>query len=195
MLIEHGFIRVEAPDGALFTFTPSFGNVARIGGPSEIIDVYAGLHGTSPLVDACHVLSAMCDQSDCTDVIGWIDLESNRRTEGFMSRIDQVFIAKILMRHAIVGKATPKKGDGNYSSEFRVGDYISSARVHFGLSSADAEALSMTEYQTMLEMKFPDLAEKKYGISSKEEYEAAKEALTATRDAALKKDANLEASK
>jgi len=49
--------------------------------------------------------------------------------------------------------------------------------VHLGLSSADAEALSMTEFQTMLEMKFPDSKKAERELPSREEYQKVMAAL------------------
>jgi hypothetical protein len=55
--------------------------------------------------------------------------------------------------------------------------------VHLGLSSADAEGLSMTEFQSMLAMKFPDLAGKQAGAHpTREEYDAAMTHLMAVKE-------------
>ena len=78
------------------------------------------------------------------------------------------------MHHGIVGKAKPSKGGGQYSDRFDAAEYIAAARVHLGLSSADAEALSMTEFQMMLAMKYPESQEKQ--IPSRDEYRKAMQA-------------------
>ena len=134
-----------------------------------------GLHGPSAAKDAAYILATLCDQEDPTPLIGWKDEAGDH--SGLMPESEQIIIARHLMHHGIVGKAKPSnKGDGKYSDKFEAAEYIAAARVHLGLSSADAEALSMTEFQTMLEMKFPELA-KASDIPTREEYDAAMAAL------------------
>ena len=77
----------------------------------------------------------------------------------------------------MVGKARPgastKAAQGDYSQTFEAAEYIAAARVHLGMTLAEAEALSMTEFQQLLEMKFPD--QKQPGaldVPTREEYEA-----------------------
>ena len=90
---------------------------------------------------------------------------------GTMPAAEQVILARHLMHHGIIGKAKPGKGGGQYSDRFDAAEYIAAARVHLGLSSADAEGLSMTEFQTMLAMKYPESQEKQ--IPSRDEYRKA----------------------
>lgn len=172
MLVEAGFVRAQASDGVEYTFTPSLGRIAALGNPQQIVALFAALHGPDAEAEATYVLACLCDQDDATPLIGWVDGERVRH-EGAMPAAERVIIARHLMQHGIVGKAKPgKKGDGEFSDRFDAADYIAAARVHLGLSSADAEALSMTEFQTMLEMKFPESAEKAREIPTLEEYEA-----------------------
>jgi hypothetical protein len=50
---------------------------------------------------------------------------------------------------------------------------VAAARVHLGLSTADASGLSMTEFQTLFEMKFPDAGRKgRRDVPTRAEYEA-----------------------
>lgn len=168
-----------ASDGKEFSFSPSFGRIAALGSPHEIVDLFAGLHGPHSRTTAAYVLACLCDQEDPTPLIGWLDAEGWHAGE--MPEAEAVIIARHLMQHGIVGKARPeKKGDGAYSDTFDASEYISAARVHLGLSSADAEALSMTEFQTMLAMKFPE-ANKTRDVPSREEYHAQMAALKERR--------------
>lgn len=166
MLVECGFVRATAPNGREFSFTPSMGRIAALGSPSEIVQLYADLHGPRAIEAAAYVLATLCDQDDCLDLIGWIDADG--RNQGLMPESEQILVARHLMQHGIVGKARPGSGGGQYAAEFNAAEYISAARVHLGLSSADAEGLSMTEFQTMLEMKYPDM--KKNAPPSRDEY-------------------------
>lgn len=173
MLIECGFVRAVAPDGVEFTFTPSLARIATIGNPHEIVGLYAALHGQHAEREAAYILACLCDQDDPTPLIGWIDSDGLLH-HGTMPASEQVVIARHLMHHGIVGKAKPSRGGGQYSDRFDAAEYIAAARVHLGLSSADAEALSMTEFQTMLAMKYPESQEKQ--IPSRDEYRKAMQA-------------------
>lgn len=166
MLIECGFVRAQTEDGTEFTFTPSFARIAALGSPSGIVRVYADLHGPQASRTAGYVLAVLCDQDDPTPLIGWYDAHGWH--PGAMPASEQVILARHLMQHGIIGKAKPGNGGGKYAQEFRAAEYISAARVHLGLSSADAEALSMTEFQTAFEMKFQEQKAKE--LPSREEY-------------------------
>lgn len=174
MLVECGYVRATASDGAEWTFCPSLSRIASLGKPQEIVGLYAGLHGPRAAQDACYVLACLCEQDDPTPLLGWHDGIGFQA--GAMPANEQVIIARHLMQHGMMGKSRPDKGDGKYSDKFDAAEYISAARVHLGLSSADAGALSMTEYQSMMEMKFPE-QNKQRDVPSREEYKAAMSAI------------------
>ena len=169
MLVECGFTRAQMPDGQEYTFRPSFARIAALGTPAKIVRLYTDLHGPRAGQAASYVLAMLCDQDDCLPLIGWIDAEGCK--QGAMPEAEQILLACHLMRHGIVGKAKPgKTGSGQYAPEFHAAEYIAAARVHLGLSTADAEALSMTEFQTAFEMKFPEA--KAAEVPSRDEYRA-----------------------
>ena len=165
MLVECGFTRAQTEDGTEYTFRPSFARIAALGCPSEIVQLYADLHGKDAAKAAAYVLVILCDQ-DCLPLTGWYDAQGWH--QGAMPAAEQIILARHLMQHGIVGKDKPGKGGGQYAQEFHASEYIAAARVHLGLSSADAEALSMTEFQTAFEMKFPEAKAKE--MPSREEY-------------------------
>lgn len=185
MLVECGFVRASTSDGREWTFRPSLARIASLGDPQEIVALYAALHGPNAEAEAAYVLACLCDQDDATPLIGWRDEQGWH--DGEMPPGERVIMAQHLMRHGIVGKAKPGAGGGDYSDKFHAAEYIAAARVHLGLSSADAEALSMTEFQTMLEMKFPEQAKKMAEIPSAEEYAEAMAAADVRRAAHLAK--------
>lgn len=178
MLVECGFVRATTSEGgAEYTFRPSFARIASLGSPHEIVALFAALHGPDAEADATYVLACLCDQEDATPLIGWRD-EAGWH-QGSMPAAEKVIIARHLMTHGICGKArpgSPSAGGGQFSDRFDAAEYIAAARVHLGLSSADAEALSMTEFQAMLAMKFPDsdaAGAKARNVPSREQYDAA----------------------
>lgn len=154
MLVECGFVRAVASDGAEYTFRPALSRIASLGSPQEIVSLYAGLHGPRAAQDSAYVLACLCDQEDATALVGWTDEQGTHA--GLMPADEQIIIARHLMQHGIVGKARPGTKQGEYSDSFKAAEYIAAACVHLGLSREDAESLSMTEFQTMFEMKFPD---------------------------------------
>lgn len=183
MLVECGFVRATTSDGAEYTFTPSLGRIASLGTPHEIVAMFAALHGPDPAPTAAYVLACLCDQDDPLPLIGGVEIDPgdsaapDRRLPGLMPVAEQIVIAQHLMRHGIVGKAKPNKaGSGAYSERFDAAEFVAAARAHFGMSAADAEALSMTELQLMIDMKFPEQANRTPGgrdVPTREEYEAA----------------------
>lgn len=179
MLIECGYRWAVAADGTEYTFLPSFARIAALGSPKEIVSLYAGLHGPRAADDAAYILATLCEQDDATPLIGPPGRADEAGT--WMAADQQINLALQLMHHGIIGTARPnKKGSGGYSDSFNVADYIASACVHLGLSRADAEQLSMTEYQTMYAMKFPDSMPKE--VPSREAYKAFMEKVTKVRN-------------
>lgn len=172
MLVECGFVRVTLGDGAEYTFTPSFMHIAALGSPGEIVRLFVDLHGPKAVQAARYILTVLCDQEDPTPAVGWHSLEDGEWKPGAIPEDEQVILATHLMTHGIVGKAKPtdEKAGGEYATEFNAAEYVSAARVHLGLSSADAESLSMTEFQMMLEMKFPESSKSGRNVPSREEY-------------------------
>lgn len=178
MLVECGFVRAVTSDGQEFTFRPSLARIASLGDPHEIVRTYAALHGPNAGAEAAYVLACLCDQDDPTPLIGWRD-ETGWHL-GAMPEAEAIIIARHLMQHGIAGTAKPQAegetAEGAYTDRFDAAEYIAAARVHLGLSSADAEALSMTELQRMFAMKFPKAAAsdgKGRELPSREAYDAA----------------------
>nr|DAM38462.1 MAG TPA: hypothetical protein [Caudoviricetes sp.] len=118
------------------------------------------------------VLQACCEE-DLTAMIGewkgWRHCVVYR--PGKMPKNDIIVLAQHLMQHGIVGKAKVRQlqrhETGQAITEFKAFDYISAARNHFGMSRAEAELLTMTEFQLLLAAKYPD----QKGFT-KEEYDA-----------------------
>jgi hypothetical protein len=175
MLVEHGFVRAQLPDGREWTFTPSIGRIADLGTPAGIVETYAALHGPRAPRLAREILAALCDQDDATDLIGWLDADGTEH-QGAMPPSERVILAQHLMQHGVCGKPQEQgRGDGgSYSSTFEAAEFIALARVHLGLTQAEASGLSMTELQHLMRVKFPEQG--KTGardVPTREEYEAA----------------------
>ncbi len=183
MLVECGFVRAQAGDGVEWTFTPSLGRIAALGTPHEIVALFGDLHDHAKAEDAArYVLASLCDQDDPTPLIGWHDADSLTIVRGAMPASEQILIARHLMQHGIVGKARPGgrgSEEGRYTDAFHAAEFIALARVHLGVTAADVAAMSMTELQGLLEMKFPE-AFKGRDVPTREEYEAGMAAMRAS---------------
>jgi hypothetical protein len=178
VLVECGFVRAQAADGTEYTFRPSLARVAALGPPESIVGLYADLHGPRAAQEAAYVLAGFCDQEDSTPLVGWFDADGWH--DGAMPPEERVIVARHLMHHAICGRASPDASEprdqGQFSTRFDAAEYIAVARVHLGMSAADAEALSMTELQALLDVKFPrkgGSASGERNVPTREEYEEA----------------------
>jgi len=121
-------------------------------------------YGRKAIMAAMTVLDACCDD-DLTTLIGEIrPAKSSGKTfkirRGSMDEFDMLVIAQSLITHGIIGKAKVRKlqrhEGGEATNEFNAFEYISAARNHFGMSRAEAEQLSMTEFQLLIAAKYPD---------------------------------------
>src|SRR6188474_1019431 len=70
MLRECGLTTATTSDGREFTFRPSFGRIAALGHPHEIVALFADLHGPRAEIEARYVLATLCDQDDPLPLIG-----------------------------------------------------------------------------------------------------------------------------
>lgn len=170
MLVECGLVRAHDDSGRTWTFRPSFARIAELGDPYEIVRTYGRLHGPDAGAEARCVLAALCDEEEASDLIGWQGEDGDQ--PGLMPEAEQILVARHLMRHGIVGRARPGRGDGKFTDRFEAAQFIAAARVHLGLSNDEAEALSMTEFQLLLDMKFPDRAQRERNVPTKEQYDA-----------------------
>ncbi len=121
-------------------------------------------YGRASILAAGTVMEACCDD-DISVLIG--DLRPARAggrpfkiRRGSMDEFDMLVIAQSLITHGIIGKAKVRKlqrhEGGEATNEFNAFEYISAARNHFGMSRAEAEQLSMTEFQLLIAAKYPD---------------------------------------
>lgn len=132
-------------------------------------------YGRKALIAASVVLEACCDR-DITALTGELRPAKSagktfRMRRGVMDDFDMLVIAQSLITHGIIGKAKVRKlqrhEGGETTSSFNAFEYISAARNHFSMSRAEAEQLTMTEFQLLIASKYPD----QKGFT-KEEYEA-----------------------
>lgn len=121
-------------------------------------------YGKRALMAAFTVMEA-CSECDISSLLGEFRPAKTKgkpfkRRAGQMGDFEILLIAQSLITHGITGKAKVRQLQRHESSqgtsEFSAFEYISAARNHFGISREEAERLTMTEFQHMLNAKYPD---------------------------------------
>jgi len=113
---------------------------------------------------AMTVLAACCDRDTGRLAGEYVPGKTGKRAImmkiGLMDAFSMLAVAQSLITHGIIGKAKIRQlqrhETGQVVTEFRAFDYINSARNHFSMSRAEAEKLTMTEFQLLLSAKYPD---------------------------------------
>lgn len=79
---------------------------------------------------------------------------------GSLPASDIIILGQSLITHGIIGKAKVRRlqrhETNSFVSEFSAFEYISAARNHFRMPRAEAEQLTMTEFQLLINAKYPD---------------------------------------
>ncbi|PNU36554.1 DUF6246 family protein [Serratia marcescens] len=121
------------------------------------------------------VMQACCDD-DISALVG--ELRPSKRgrrafvfRRGSLPASDIIILGQSLITHGIIGKAKVRRlqrhETNSFVSEFSAFEYISAARNHFSMPRAEAEQLTMTEFQLLINAKYPD----QKGLTA-EEYDA-----------------------
>lgn len=179
-------------DGAEYLLRPSFSAMQQIGTPDDIeqaaLDVYNALCkclSAEPLarheIAPCAFVLHCCAVTDLPpELVGQVNDDLSWQF-GAMSTIDLCTIAHQMVSYGINGKpdkdrlafaARQAAKEGATGGKFDPLEYIGSAVAHLGLSTADAWALTMVEFQRAIDAKFP-LDKKHKNQLTKEELRAA----------------------
>ncbi|PHR55970.1 MAG: hypothetical protein COA43_14730 [Robiginitomaculum sp.] len=173
--VSFGDVNVSAM-GEDFIFRPTFINALKLGSPKEIVKTFSDIHMLDAkqeilsseyaseylksfvkriLPTACYVLANCCDD-DCSDLVGTFN--GTKYRAGLLPIDDIVVISKHLLKHMIIGKPDNKKQSKNneYSDEFDVAELVDIAMLNLGLSEQEALSLSMTRFQSMVKIKYPE---------------------------------------
>ena len=154
--------------GESYTFTPSFRHIAAIGEPEQIVDYYNYLTSdNADIVALCSmaydVMSACADQKLPKGLLwetanSW-DGERVVMVKGKVDLSAQILMAVDLLYMGIIGKQfkLKERGDKRALIEFDPSSFVSAAVVHLGMQPEHAWSLTITEFNTFLKDKYPDL--------------------------------------
>lgn len=153
-----------------YILRPSLYAMSQIGEPIDIIDYYSCL--MSEYGDmyerrrqfdiALLVLHTCCtDDEDVSHIFGFYD-ESGKFVEGECKKESVLPLARILIKHGVVGSLPPLPKKGNepdeYMKEFSARDHAALAMAHLGVSEDAAWNMTMTSLVAGLRAKFPQVA-------------------------------------
>ncbi len=197
LLTECGDVAVTLGAGEYFEFTPSLENMAKIGSPREIVEIWGQVNCSeayriisslpniesevlqrikreafgAPTLRAAHLAMACCCEEDISPLIGH---QFPIKMPAFMPIEDVITLGRHLMTHGLVGTQKPTGKGDSYAKEFKASEFIDAAMIHLGLSHDEAKRLTMTRFQNMMIAKFPQ-EDKAAGnqFPTDNEYEAA----------------------
>jgi len=197
-MIRVSFGDVEIDTGEqVYTFRPYFRNCLKLGTPKEVVEIFGQLHmcsaseyiNTNMAYDAVKLASKQvlpnaylildfCCDSDPKDLIGTYN--GTKYRPGLMSFENIITVAKHLIKHMIIGEPQNGESKGEYSDEFDAVKMVDSAVIHLGLDEEKALDLSMSRFQHMIEIKYP---QEKPAYPTDEEYDECMEWLESVNEA------------
>ena len=154
------------------------------------------------LSSAIEIMSACYLGDDDIEHLTGVFIDNDSKIEyigGKMPVMEIIVFAQGLMLHGISGAYKPKYIDNHKeesTSKLEISDYISSARVHLGLSDKEARNLSMSEFLQLIDTKLESNQKtKKKGFTKEQHAEISKDfmerrRLTRERIAREKAEAN-----
>ncbi len=147
----------------------------KLGNGEDLIDHYGVLHGMNDfptLQEAARdfymytvglsadVLRACCDEdisSLLTDVVDRNGVFKIKKPSTTHLTVDQqIIVAAGLMRHGVSGVSDKKStSKGKAATTVDLWSFVNTARIHLGISKSEALSLTMTEFNRMVDIKFP----------------------------------------
>lgn len=170
----------------------------KLGDGEELIDHYSVLHGMKEYPQtpkaaqdfymytvglSADVLRA-CSDVDISklviDVVERNDVFRLKKSFGTQLTPDrQIIIAAGLLRHGISGVSkSKKKSSGKAADTIDLWGFVNTARVHLEINKDEALSLTMTEFNQMMDIKYPP-EKTAVDVISDEEYDAAMKNLAA----------------
>ena len=164
MLTAYGHVKIEWGD-RVFSLSPSFVNIAKIGNPKEIIDTFKDFISSTNLIVkfsiALNVLKCCSDKDIPETLTGGVKFSERQQkflvvnpAHGDAMINDVITLAEHCLIHGVCGKVE-SKGKGEPVKEFDAYSFMELARIHLNLSLDDASKMTMTEFLRLMAAKFP----------------------------------------
>lgn len=182
-------------DVGYFEFYPTLKNIRSICEPEELPELFANVNGVleqkramalsfgfkelancymRKIYQLCAVVMQSCCRDDITPIIGRIKWEKSAKhfQLGKMPLDHMVAFSKILLKHGVVGLPAESEEDSKPASSIDVYRYVDAAISHLGMSKEQAEGLTKTEFDRLIESKFPDSKRNGTGPTDQEHKDA-----------------------
>ncbi len=179
MLTGYGHAKIQFKD-QVFNLVPSFANMAKLGTPKEIIEIFGFLIDDSPwyvkfdvsltILEACAGESLPFELTGKVEVNGWKNtITYLMPTHGKEMINDIIVIAVHCLKHGICGNVdNDSKEEPEPLKEFDAYSYIDMAITHLGADREEAASMTMTEFVRRMRAKFPDNKEESGKMSQQE---------------------------
>lgn len=180
MLTGYGHAKIHFKD-QVFNLVPSFANMAKLGTPKEIIEMFGFLLDDSPwyvkfdvsltVLEACAGEALPVELTGKVEVSGWTKAISYFGPKNNLNMLtDVIVLATHCLKHGICGDVeTEGGGNSEKLEEFDAYSYIEMALEHLNASREEAATMTMTEFVRRMRAKYPDNKEKENGKMSQQE--------------------------
>ena len=180
MLIGYGHAKIEFKE-QVFNLIPSFSNMAKLGTPKEIIEIFGFLLDDSPwyvkfdvsltVLEACAGKALPVELTGKVKVNGWTKEINYFGPKNNLNMLtDVIVLATHCLKHGICGDVETKGGESSEKlEEFDAYSYIEMALEHLNASREEAATMTMTEFVRRMRAKYPDNQEKESGKMSQQE--------------------------
>lgn len=192
-------IKVTFSTGDEVVLNPSFRNIAEIGDASELVKIFATVHlhrhtlfqdtplphSLHELIEldvlreafraACIVLSCCCDDDLFPFLGGYkLDGEKVRYQVGTEDPRSIITLAQKVLVEGMVGhpKTKSTKKSRSRSKEFNVPEFVHMAVAGLGIPPNEAWELSMAEFVSLMEAKYPPSDKDEWSSMTTDEYNA-----------------------
>ncbi len=187
MITAYGNFEAKLPNGSRYQFSPSLENIAKIGSPEEIINVFSRVfciqgakwaksarvnspyfnkikrHIGQDSLRASILLLQSCCNEDVTVMTGSWRYSRGKLIyqPGLEAPRVIITLAEHLLRHGVTGvsKKKRKQSQTKKTTEFNPAEYANTARVHLNMSRDEAWSLTVSEFVDLMDAKFPDVDE------------------------------------
>tara|TARA_R110000782_G_scaffold113250_2_gene203269 strand:+ start:1243 stop:1914 length:672 start_codon:yes stop_codon:yes gene_type:complete len=125
--------------------------------------------------DAAFLLQCCCED-DISKLTGFASYDKGRKAwrAGVMNIDNVLSIARALITHGVVGQ--PKEGErtrkGKATDTIDVYSYVEAAMAHLNMSYSDAERLTKTEFDRLIDAKYPDAKNAKEAPPTMDEHKS-----------------------